>query len=108
VAKSAVDVYQPIASANAKVCLKGDNSGMHKKKMDVWSNSGIAPSAPWYIMTKDSSAVTLKKANRGKGHDTTDNSIWVVEKGGAPNLKILLRGNKFLINTVAHQPKRHG
>jgi tungstate transport system substrate-binding protein len=29
----------------------------------------------------------------------TDSSTWVAEKGNMPNLKVLFKGDKFLINT---------
>jgi len=34
-----------------------------------------------------------------KGYFMTDSSTWVAERKNMPNLKILFRGDKFLINT---------
>ena len=98
-AKSAADAYQRIASAKAKFFSRGDNSGTHKKETDVWQKSGVVPSGPWYIVTKDFMTATLKRADQEKGYFMTDSSTWAAERKSIPNLKILFRGDKFLINT---------
>jgi tungstate transport system substrate-binding protein len=42
---------------------------------------------------------TLKRADQEKGYFMTDSSTWAAERKSIPNLKILFRGDKFLINT---------
>ena len=98
-AKSAVDAYTRIANAKATFLSRGDNSGTHKKEMDVWKKTGISPSGDWYIVTKDFMKATLKRADTEKGYFMTDSSTWVAEKQNVQNLKILFRGDKFLVNT---------
>ena len=98
-ARSAADAYKRIASAKAKFFSRGDNSGTHKKEMDVWAMAEIIPSGEWYIVTKDFMTATLKRADTEKGYFMTDSSTWVAERKNMPNLKILFRGDKFLINT---------
>ena len=98
-AQSAVDAYKRIASAKSKFFSRGDNSGTHKKEMDIWKKTGISPSSDWYIVTKDFMIATLKRANDEKGYFMTDSSTWVAEKKNVPNLRILYRGDKFLVNT---------
>ncbi len=106
-AKSAADAYQRIAAAKAKFFSRGDNSGTHKKEMDIWKKAGITPSGQWYIVTKDFMTATLKRADKEKGYFMTDSSTWVAERNSVPSLKILYRGDKFLINTyhTLLQPK---
>jgi len=98
-AKTVADAYGRIAAARAKFFSRGDNSGTHKKEMDIWKKAGIAPSGEWYIVTKDFMTVTLKRANDEKGYFMTDSSTWVAEKNNMPDLKILFKGDKFLVNT---------
>jgi tungstate transport system substrate-binding protein len=104
---SVVDAYKRIASAKAKFFSRGDNSGTHKKEMEVWAKLGITPDGEWYIVTKDFMTATLKRADTEKGYFMTDSSTWVAEQKNLPNLKILFRGDKFLINTyhTLVQPK---
>ncbi|MBI5250983.1 MAG: substrate-binding domain-containing protein [Desulfomonile tiedjei] len=98
-AKTVADAYARIAKSGAKFFSRGDSSGTHKKEMDVWNKSGIEPQGPWYIVTKDFMIVTLKRADVEKGYFMTDSSTWAAEKKSLPNLKILFRGDKFLVNT---------
>ncbi len=98
-AKNVADAYALIAKAKAKFFSRGDNSGTHKKEMELWKKAGISPSGDWYIVTKDFMTATLKRANNEKGYFMTDSSTWVAEKKNVQNLKILYRGDKFLVNT---------
>jgi hypothetical protein len=41
----------------------------------------------------------LKRANQEKGYFMVDSSIWVAEKKDVPDLKILFKGDKMLVNT---------
>ena len=98
-AKSAVDAYQRIAKAKAKFFSRGDNSGTHKKEMAIWKEAGIKPEDAWYIVTKDFMIATLKRADQEKGYFMVDSSTWVAENKAVPNLKILYKGDKLLVNT---------
>ena len=96
---SAADAYSRIERTRAKFFSRGDNSGTHKKEMDVWAKAEITPSGEWYIITKDFMTATLKRADTEKGYFMTDSSTWAAERKNMPNLKILFRGDKFLVNT---------
>ena len=98
-AKDAADAYAKIANAKARYFSRADNSGTHKKEMDIWKKTGITPSGDWYVQTGDFMIATLKRANAEKGYFMTDSSTWVAEKNNVPNLKILFRGDKYLVNT---------
>ena len=98
-AKSAADAYSKIAAAKAKFFSRGDNSGTHKKELRIWKKAGISPSGDWYVVTKDFMTATLKRANDEKGYFMTDSSAWIAEQKNVPHLKVLFRGDKFLVNT---------
>jgi tungstate transport system substrate-binding protein len=91
--------YRRIAAAKAKFFSRGDNSGTHKKEMDIWKKAEIKPQVDWYVVTKDFMTATLKRANREKGYFMVDSSTWVAEKKDVPDLKILFKGDKLLVNT---------
>lgn len=98
-AKSAADAYQRIAGAKALFFSRGDNSGTHKKELDVWKAAGITPQAPWYVVTKDFMMATLKRADAEQGYFMTDSSTWVAAKKEMKNLKVLFKGDVMLVNT---------
>lgn len=98
-AKSAAEAYSQIAKAYAKFFSRGDNSGTHKKEMEIWKKADIPPSGDWYIVTQDFMTATLKRANDESGYFMTGSSTWVAEKNNVPKLTILFKGDKFLVNT---------
>jgi tungstate transport system substrate-binding protein len=98
-AQSAVDAYKQIAAAQARFFSRGDNSGTHKKEMDIWKKAGIKPEGAWYVVTKDFMTATLKRANQEHGYFMVDSSTWVAKNKEVPDLKVLYKGDKFLVNT---------
>ena len=98
-ADSAADAYKKISATNSKFFSRGDNSGTHQKEMSIWDKAGIKPEGNWYVVTKDFMKATLKRANDEKGYFMTDSSTWVAQKKDLPNLHVLYRGDKYLVNT---------
>ena len=96
---SGADAYARIAKAQDKFISRGDKSGTHQKEMEIWKKAGINPEGNWYIVTNDFMTASLKRANVENAYFMTDSSTWVAEKDVAPNLQILYRGDKFLVNT---------
>ena len=98
-AKNAAEAFANIAKTQTKFFSRGDNSGTHKKEMAVWKQAGIQPAGDWYMVTKTFMMATLQQANELSGYFMTDSSTWVAAKKEMHNLKILFRGDPFLINT---------
>jgi tungstate transport system substrate-binding protein len=98
-AKDAGDAYARIAKAQAKFFSRGDNSGTHKKELDVWKKAGIEPTGDWYVVTKDFMMATLKRADAEGGYFMTDSSTWVAARKEMKGLVILFKGDPFLVNT---------
>lgn len=98
-ATSATNAYARIAKVKAKFFSRGDNSGTHKKEMAIWNMAGIKPAGDWYIVTKDFMMATLKRADREQGYFMTDSSTWIAARKDLNNLKVLFKGDKFIVNT---------
>lgn len=98
-AKDAGAAYAMIAAAKARFFSRGDNSGTHKKELDVWRKAGVEPAGDWYVVTKDFMMGTLKRADAEGGYFMTDSSTWVAARKEMKNLVILFRGDPFLVNT---------
>jgi tungstate transport system substrate-binding protein len=96
---SAADAYQRVEKAGARFVSRGDNSGTHQKEMQIWQKAGTQPAGVWYIVTKDFMTASLKRANAEGAYFMSDSSTWIMEKNVAPDLVILYRGDKFLVNT---------
>jgi len=98
-AKTAVEAYQRIASKQAKFLSRGDNSGTHKKELAIWKKANLEPQGNWYQISGGFMKEALKRANDEKAYFMTDSSTWIMEKSNLPNLKVLFKGDKFLVNT---------
>jgi tungstate transport system substrate-binding protein len=98
-AKSAKEAYSKISAKKINFISRGDNSGTNKKEKSIWKMATITPAGKWYIITKDFMTASLIKANNVKGYFMTDSSTWVAAKKKCPNLKILFKGDPYLINT---------
>lgn len=96
---SVVEAYSRIAARQALFYTRADNSGTHKKELDIWKKANITPTGAWYTANKDFMLATLKKADATGAYFMTDSSTWVAAKKELKNLKILFRGDIFLVNT---------
>lgn len=98
-AKTGAEAYQKIAAAQAKFFSRGDDSGTHRKEISIWKMANVVPAGDWYVVTKAFMTATLKRANDEGGYFMTDSSTWAAEKKSLPKLKILFKGDKYLVNT---------
>ncbi|WP_333803896.1 substrate-binding domain-containing protein [Sulfurospirillum sp.] len=96
---SVVEAYSRIATKKALFYTRADNSGTHKKELDIWKKANITPEGNWYTANKDFMLATLKKADTTGAYFMTDSSTWVAAQKELKNMKILFRGDIFLVNT---------
>jgi tungstate transport system substrate-binding protein len=59
----------------------------------------VSPTGAWYIVTKDFMTASLKRANVEGAYFMSDSSNWIMEKNVAPDLVILYRDDRALVNT---------
>lgn len=96
---SVVEAYRRISQTGSPFVSRGDNSGTHQKEMQIWKSAGLQPVGAWYIVTGDFMTASLKRANAEGAYFMSDSSTWIMEKAVAPDLRILFRGDRFLVNT---------
>lgn len=96
---SVVEAYSRIATKKALFYTRADNSGTHKKELDIWKKANISPSGEWYTANKDFMLATLKKADTTGAYFMTDSSTWVAAQKELKQMKILFKGDIFLVNT---------
>ncbi len=98
-AKTIVDAYQRIAKSQARFLSRADNSGTHQKEIAVWQKAGVVPGGDWYVPTKSFMVATLLQADAEQAYFMTDSSTWIATRSRVPHLKILFRGDPFIVNT---------
>lgn len=91
---------------------RGDDSGTHKKELELWSASGFDPrpaSGSWYREAGSGMGATLNTASAMGAYTLSDRATWV-SFGNKEGMEILLEGDPPLNNPYAAivvNPERH-
>ena len=82
---------------------RGDDSGTHKKELELWSASGFDPqpaSGSWYRESGSGMGATLNTASAMNGYTLSDRASWV-SFGNKGDFEILVEGDPRLHNPYA-------
>lgn len=91
---------QSIAATQSLFFSRGDNSGTHKRELELWQAAGIQPQGKhWYQETKSFMEAGLRMANTALAYYLTDSSTWIPLQQQMFSLQVLLDGDPELINT---------
>lgn len=91
---------------------RGDDSGTHKKELELWKASGFDPrpaSGAWYREAGSGMGATLNTASAMGAYTLSDRASWV-SFGNKGDIELLLDGDPPLNNPYAAivvNPKRH-
>lgn len=79
---------------------RGDDSGTHKKELEIWGTADITPDAKeddWYQETGSGMAATLLVASEKNGYTMTDRATYLAQKENLA-LEIMVEGDTCLLN----------
>ena len=109
---SAAQALSKIAKNNASFASRGDNSGTHKKELELWSEAGIDPrrhSGKWYREMGSGMGATINAAVEMGAYTLTDRGTWISFKNKGAH-KIVLEGDAGLFNqygVILVNPDKH-
>lgn len=100
-----------ISNKKASFISRGDDSGTHKKELNLWKNAGIAlnKDQTWYRESGSGMGATLNIAAGMGAYVMSDRATWIAFKNKA-NLQILIEGDKRLFNqygVILVNPLKH-
>ncbi|MDH7577094.1 MAG: extracellular solute-binding protein [Bacillota bacterium] len=95
--KSAAEAFKKIAQKGAAFVSRGDDSGTHKKELDIWKNAGIEPGGSWYQESGTGMGQTLLVASEKKGYTLADRGTYLAQQKNI-ELEVLVEGDKVLLN----------
>jgi len=98
--KSVVAAYQKIAATNSMFLSRGDDSGTHKRSLELWGQASvdvISASGKWYRESGSGMGATLNIAMSVNGYTLTDRATWEAFKNKG-SLKLLFEGGPSLRN----------
>lgn len=95
-----IDALGKVFSTRALFVSRGDDSGTHKKEMQLWSSADLDPvpaSGDWYRETGSGMGATLNIAAGMGAYTMTDRATWLTF-GNKKNLKIAVESDDRLFN----------
>ena len=111
---SVKDALGVIAAKKASFASRGDNSGTHKKELELWKHAQLAvpDKETWYIQTGQGMLNTINIAAERDAYTMTDRGTFIKYESnwkGNPPLVILVEGDASLRNqysALAINPKK--
>ncbi len=108
----AAQALMQVAAAEAVFVSRGDDSGTHKKELDLWQDADVRPAPAgdaWYRETGSGMGAALNTASGLSAYVLTDRGTWIsfANKG---DLQVLVEGDARLANpygVLLVNPERH-
>ncbi len=107
-AAGAVDAFARIVKAGAAFVSRGDDSGTHRREIQLWKAAGVNPDAKWRLAVGQGMGATLRIADEKKAYCFSDDATFA-KLGPQLALKRLFGGDKALFNSygvIAVSPAR--
>ena len=96
----AEEALKKIAGAAAPFASRGDDSGTHKKELELWAGTGMDPhaaSGEWYRETGSGMGATLNSGVGMGAYVLTDRATWI-SFGNKGDFEIAVEGDPALFN----------
>ncbi len=106
----AVEAFKKIAAAKASFVSRGDQSGTHKKELDLWKKAGLEPAGQgWYVSTGQGMGETARIAAEKQAYTLIDRGTYLA-MASRVGLPILCEGSGALLNlyhVIVVSPEKH-
>ena len=109
---SAAAALAVLSSSGEFFVSRGDDSGTHKKELELWRESGIDPSGgsgSWYLETGSGMGASLNVAIGKNAYVLTDRGTWLSFENRQQH-EILVEGDESLFNqygVILVNPEKH-
>lgn len=95
---SALDALKKIFDSGSTFISRGDDSGTHKKELDVWSKAELDPQGQaWYLETGQGMGATLTVTSEKGAYTLTDRATFLAQESNL-SLVLILEGDPPLLN----------
>ncbi|MFQ5995859.1 MAG: substrate-binding domain-containing protein [Acidiferrobacterales bacterium] len=98
-----------IATKGGLFVSRGDDSGTHKKELELWAASNAKLATPWYREVGQGMGRTLQIASELEAYTLADRGTWLA-MGDKLSLEVLVEGDARLFNPygiIAVNPARY-
>lgn len=101
--QSIQDALAKIAESESAFASRGDDSGTHRKELQLWQMAGVDPAGQWYRQLGSGMGPTLNTAAAMDAYVLTDRGTWL-SFGNRQNLVIVFEGDDSLFNPYGSIP----
>ncbi|MBT2693198.1 substrate-binding domain-containing protein [Bacillus sp. ISL-55] len=97
---SVPEALKKITDSKEAFVSRGDDSGTHKKELELWKKASLDPEAlgEAYMEAGQGMGATLQIAAEKKGYTLTDRATFLAQKKNMPETDILVEGDESLLN----------
>jgi len=102
------EAFKKIAESQAAFISRGDDSGTHKKELELWEKIGMHPKGPWYAEAGQGMGAVLNMANEKQAYTLSDRATYLAFSRKI-SLEVLCEGAPDLLNhygIIAVNPAR--
>jgi len=105
--RSIKDALARIAESDSAFVSRGDDSGTHRKELQMWGIADVDPAGPWYRQLGSGMGPTLNIAAAMDAYVLTDRATWLSFRN-RQDLIILFEGDESLFNPYGSIPLNPG
>lgn len=109
--KTVTEAFQTLAASNHVFISRGDDSGTHKKELEIWEAAGGKPTEQSsYLETGQGMGATLQIAAEKESYVLTDRATYLAQQKNLTNLTISNEGDSELLNiyhVMQVNPEKH-
>jgi tungstate transport system substrate-binding protein len=101
--------FAAIARGGYPFVSRGDESGTHRKEIEIWKAADIEPGGDWYVQAGTGMAQALRMADQKRAYTLSDRATFLAQRAGL-DLKILGQGDRLLDNeyhVIVVSPAKH-
>lgn len=98
-----------ISETETPFVSRGDDSGTHKKEMEIWNEAAVEPHGAWYVEAGQGMGATLTMANDKQAYILTDRGTYFSRVDGL-ELAVAFENDPLLVNPysiIAIDPGKH-
>lgn len=94
---SAAEAFRRIARAGAPFVSRGDDSGTHKRELDLWAEAGVKPKGSWYKEAGQGMGAVLLMAQELRAYTLSDRGTYLAMREKL-SLVVVHEGDPALAN----------
>lgn len=109
VEKDSIALLTAIANSQSTFLSRGDDSGTHKKELQLWKQASVQPNGDWYVSTGKGMGDTIVMANEMLGYTLADRATYLSMSKDI-DLEIVSEGDPQLFNqygVIAVNPEKN-